>query len=426
MSFELVTAPGNDDAVRATGKTRRGTKFRKKELKKYVLDFEATFSKTRFEISIDEKTPFGQVKEEIDLLCDLDKKEVAKYVVYENRTLTDWYLREGENVVKKNDDVPIIEILNSIRSVENTKKTVDGIDKIPMSLTGVFRSFESDTTNAMYAACPPIATVANYREKLTNLYLKKDDDIFAMEEKRKKYALIIIKRLREAYQKACEIKGEEFECPILQDAITTLPFPFPETEDERNDVQYGLCVGFYDFEALVFSMSFQVQDQWNSALEYFKWPHNNVRMTTKESSFIIQLAHYYYTERKIKREWYRVIVSPLKVSNRSSDKILVYMVPSKYLSPSVNIQFFKNLIRKKFKPHDVNDSNFDQHVRIAYRDLERHPDRTIGYLLHYEDSNFTLHPGDEDMKSLDLYFQIFTTNNDTEKRPELRRFFDAY
>ena len=42
----------------------------------------------------------------------------------------------------------------------------------------------------------------------------------------------------------------------------------------------------------------------------FLWPHNNEPMTVRELSFIIQLAHYYYNDQKIDRDWYRIILSP--------------------------------------------------------------------------------------------------------------------
>lgn len=413
MSFELVTAPGDGDA---TGTTRRGTKFRKKQLKKYVLDFETVW-RERFEISIDENTTLSRVKEEISMLTDTSKENVSQFVVYENKALGDWFRREGENVVRKNDNVPILEILNSIRSVDETKKTVDGIDKIPIFLTSLTWSVERNEAHAKYAACLPIATIETYKEKLT------DPNGKTTEEERQKYALLIIKKLREGYQKACELKGEKIECPVLQNGIESFPFPYPQTEDERKDVQYGRCVGFYDFDALVSSMlSRQIGTWLRDQLQDFTWPHNGVRMKIEESQFIIQLAHYYYTEQKIDREWYRVIFHPLKRHYRSSDTKLVSMVPSEWLSPMVKVEFLKATIDGNFKPYGVDDPFFDlePHIKIAYRGDSPDDSNT----LYWKETDFTLYQEDEGNKSLEIYFEMLTTSNEDnterETRPELR------
>lgn len=408
MSFELVTAPGNNDAVHATGSTRRGTKFRKKEIKKYVLDFE-TLWKERFEILIDENTTLGRLIEEICMLYDSSKEHINKFIVYQNKHLTDWFRREGESVVRKNDDVPIIEILNSIRSVDETKKIVDGIDKIPIDFTFLSALVENNEAHAKYAACLPIATIETYKEKLTDLKGK------TTEEERRKYALLIIKKLREGYQKTCELKGEKIDCPVLLDGIQSFPFPYPQTEDEKKDVQYGLCVGFYDFEALVSSMLSRQIDP--SQMQDFTWPHNGQRMKMEESSFIIQLAHYYYTEHKIDREWYRVLFSPF------SDTNLICMVPSSWVSSPVNIEHLKDMINGNFNPKyygvDDLDAIFrEPRIKIAYRD-----DSESG-LLVWKESDFRLFQEDEDNKSFDIYFRMFmysyVDNTETEKIPQLR------
>ena len=111
MSFELIAAP--------TGTLRSGTKFRPDPEKKYVLDFE-TLYKERFEIPITENTTYGEVKEKIAMLTDLSSVRADHAIVYEyHQKLGNWFRREGENVVKRSANVPILEILNSIQPVED-------------------------------------------------------------------------------------------------------------------------------------------------------------------------------------------------------------------------------------------------------------------------------------------------------------------
>lgn len=391
MSFELIAAAPTKDG--------KGTLMSGK----YILDFE-TLYKERFEIPITENTTYGEVKEKIAWWTNSNKFfGVEDYViVYEYQKLGNWFRREGENVVERSANVPILQILNSIHSVED--KLIG--NKIPMALRNPFLSLvENNEDHAKYAACLPIATVNSYRDNLTDLSN-------LTEESRKKYARFIVEKLREGYEKTCKIEGKkEFECPILMDKIKSFPFPYPRTEDEVERKKYGRCIGFYDFQAL-FSVMLSRPDDDKYRTQTFLWPHNNEPMTERELSFIIQLAHYYYNDQNIDRDWYRIILS----SHRDTNTYMILLVSGDELFINGNSQ----------RSSSIDIIRLVLNVEYHFKTYSGDALQSVGIIYdgYHRDSNFKLNEEDEENKSLTITFIMYTKrppNNELEPATALRR-----